>query len=455
MRNPILRSIIHSFHKRLNNITGDSLGDQFVKEGLGSVTINLANRFIVLVSGILLARFLGKEQYGIYSYILSLIFVLIIPAGYGLSNLIVRETARGVTKENPNLIIGVWRWSFVITLILCGLIFLISALGLFWAGSRFGNEEINSFLWALCLIPLESLILLISAGLRGMKYINLGQISELLITPILFLILFIAIYLSPSIPLTTISTMAIRVLSTLVALVFSVIFLLNKTPRFIFTAKPAIQGKLWSTAAIPLALSSGLGMIKSRITILLMGFFVSAAQIGTFQVALSASGLASLFLQASDVVLAPHFASLYTQKKNQTLQQLVTVSTRVVSAFNIVITLLFIFFGKPIISFVFGSDLLDSYFPILIMLVGQLVNSFVGSVPFLLNMTGHENEVMKVVGLSSALNIITTLSLTPFLGITGGAIASAISLIIAQTIMSVLVYKRLGIISHVFYHGSS
>ena len=117
--------------------------------------------------------------------------------------------------------------------------------------------------------PLESLILLISAGLRGMKYINLGQISELLITPILFLILFIAIYLSPSIPLTTISTMAIRVLSTLVALVFSVIFLLNKTPRFIFTAKPAIQGKLWSTAAIPLALSSGLGMIKSRITILL------------------------------------------------------------------------------------------------------------------------------------------------------------------------------------------
>jgi O-antigen/teichoic acid export membrane protein len=63
-------------------------------------------------------------------------------------------------------------------------------------------------------------------------------------------------------------------------------------------------------------------------------------------------------------------------------------------------------------------------------------------------MTGHEKDVMKVIGFSSLINIIITLLLTPRFGIMGGAISTASSLAFAQLIMTVIVNKRLGIVSH-------
>jgi len=78
--------------------------------------------------------------------------------------------------------------------------------------------------------------------------------------------------------------------------------------------------------------------------------------------------------------------------------------------------------------------------------VGQLINSFVGSVAFLLNMTGHERDVMLIVGISTALNVLLTFLITPRYGILGGAIANSATLILAQIAMFFAVRKRLGIV---------
>ena len=112
--------------------------------------------------------------------------------------------------------------------------------------------------------------------------------------------------------------------------------------------------------------------------------------------------------------------------------------------------IVFVLFGKPLLSLVFGPDLVEAYPSVLIMLAGQLINSLVGSVAFLLNMTGHENDVMKVIGFSTLASVIITLLITPVWGIMGGAISTTVSLMIAQIIMAGLVHKRLGIISHAF-----
>jgi len=423
---------------------------QLFKDSLGSLLINIGNKFFVLLSGVLLVRILGKEEYGIYSYALSLIFVMIIPAEFGLSNLVVRETAQGISKGNPGTISGVWRWSLRITLLLCVILIVISGVAIIWGVRWFSRLEIMPFLWALSLMPFQALVQLTSAALRGQKHIILGQLPDLLILPGLLAVLFLVLNLTSPDFLTATSSMALRSLSTVIAFAFSALFLLRNTPQFIQTAKPVFQSRRWLSSALPLGLSSGLGMVKSRITILLMGFFVSAGQIGTFQVAVSSAALAGLVLQANNATLAPRFASLYVQGKKQALQRLVTISTRVVLAFNLIITIIFIVFGKQLLSFVFGPDLIEAYPAILIMLTGQLINSFAGSVVFLLNMTGYENDVMKVIGLSSLANAIITLFLTPIWGILGGAIATAVTLIIAQIIMAVLVYKRLSVVSHAF-----
>lgn len=455
----MLKSIgnkIKTLSKELSDLfVSDTSRGQLLKGGLGSVLINFTNKLLVLISGVLLVRFLGKEEFGIYSYVLSLIFVLIIPAEFGLSNLIVRETAQGVSQDKPGLIAGVWRWSLRITLLICAILIVFSGFALIWVVPLFSRMEIMTFLWALSLMPFQAIIHLASAALRGQKHVIRGQLPDLVVLPGLFAVLYIIVYFLTPDYLTASSSMALRSLATVVAFAVSIIFFIRKTPRFIRTAKKIFQSRQWLTSALQLALSSGLNMVKTRISILLMGFFVSAGQIGTFQVAVSSAALAGLALQANNATLAPQFASLYVQGKKKALQRLVTISTRLVLAFNIAVTVIFIIFGKQLLSFVFGPDLIEAYPAILIMLIGQLINALVGSVAYLLNMTGHENDVMKVIGLSSLLNIVVTLIAAPSWGIVGGAVSSAVSLTVAQIIMAVLVYKRLGIISHPFLRTQS
>lgn len=428
--------------------TADTRKGQFFRGGFGSILLTIGNKIIVLITGVLLVRILGKVEYGVYSYVLSLIYVLIIPIESGLTNLLIRETAKGTINDRPDLISGIWRWSFLITIIICSILIIIAAFGMFWSIERFDNLEKSSFIWTITIILSQSILLLASAALRGLNKITLGQLPDLIILPGFFIIFISLFFLFVPSMLNANISLALRAASTIVASVFSIVFISKKTPKIVQETKPTYQKEIWTSSAIPLGLSNGLGMVKTRISILLMAFFVTADQIGTFQVAVSTAALTSLILNAVDATVAPQFASLFIQGRRRTLQKLVLISTRIVFIFNVIMTVIFIIFGQILLELVFGVELVEAYSTILIIMAGQMVNSFFGPVPTLLNMTGHEKDVMKVIGFSSVINIIITLILTPRFGIMGGAISTASSLAFAQLIMAVIVNKRLGIVSH-------
>jgi O-antigen/teichoic acid export membrane protein len=434
----------------IGNQQSNSNKIQLIKDGMGSLIVNVGNKALSFIVGVLLLRILGRAEFGIYSYVLSLVYILIIPAEFGISNLIVRETAQGVVKQKPSKVIGVWGWSFKIILILSLGIILVSGIALFWGTQYFHRLELITFGLGIILLPFQALIHLSSAALRGLKEVVLGQLPDLIIVPGLFAILFFLSNILLTSELTAAHAMLLLFLSTFIALLISIVFLYMKTPIAISKAKPVYQGRIWFASALPLGLSSGLNMIKTRVNVIIMGFFVSASQIGTFQVAVSTAALTALVLHATNSILAPQFASVYVQSENEGLQRLVVQSTRVVFAFNLIASLSFVFFGKAVLSFVFGLELVEAYPVLLILIVGQLVNAFVGPVAFLLNMTGYERDVMKVIGLSTIVSVITTLILTRFWGIIGAAISTSISLVIAQILMFRLVRIRLGIISNVF-----
>ena len=447
----MFKKIIKQIQEIKNQFKGEGLKPQLIKEGFGSLIVNVGNKAFVLLTGVLLVRLLGKAEYGIYSYILSLVYVLILPAEFGISNLIVRETAQGVAKDKPSSISGIWRWSISITLGFSAVIIFITGAGAYLFGADyFSRLELVTLFWALLLMPFQALVHLSSAALRGLKNVVLGQLPDLLVIPGVFSILFLLFSLIFPQKLSSTNAMALRAISTIIAFIFSLILLIKKVPSAIRRAKPIYQGRIWLASALPLGLSSGLSMVKTRSTILIMGLFVSPGDIGTFQISVSTAAIAALLLHATNSILAPQFASLNAQGEKRKLQRLVTFSSRIIFGFNLGVTLIFIIFGKILISFVFGPELIEAYIPLLIILAGQSINSLVGSVAFLLNMTGYEKDVMKVIGISTLANILITLIITPIWGIIGAAVSTTTSLIIAQFSMYWLVRKRLEINSSAF-----
>jgi O-antigen/teichoic acid export membrane protein len=70
-----------------------------------------------------------------------------------------------------------------------------------------------------------------------------------------------------------------------------------------------------------------------------------------------------------------------------------------------------------------------------------------GSVAFILNMTGHERDSAWGISAAAGVNVLLNLALIPSFGIEGAATATAASLAIWNIILARRVFQRTGLVS--------
>ncbi len=95
------------------NMAGNLLSRPIIRETGAVIVLKVIFTVLSFLFAVVFARLLGAEGYGIYAY--ALFSLLALPAQAGMPNLIVRETAKGVAQNRPDLIKGVWNWSGRIT----------------------------------------------------------------------------------------------------------------------------------------------------------------------------------------------------------------------------------------------------------------------------------------------------------------------------------------------------
>jgi O-antigen/teichoic acid export membrane protein len=229
--------------------------------------------------------------------------------------------------------------------------------------------------------------------------------------------------------------------------------LIRATPAEVRRVYPRFENRLWLQSVLPLAFIGGMYLINKNASIVILGFFVPAEQIGIYRVAVQVSMLASFGLQAMNMVVAPRFASLYARGEMGSLQHLVTSSARAILGFNLLVTAGSALLGGWFLGLFFGPEFVAAYAPLMILLIGQFVNSASGSVGFLLNMTGHERETARGMAVSAVLNLLLNLLLAPSFGIAGAAVATTAALVTWNVLLWWAVRKRLGINSLAFNFG--
>ena len=81
----------------------------------------------------------------------------------------------------------------------------------------------------------------------------------------------------------------------------------------------------------------------------------------------------------------------------------------------------------------------------LVLMAGLLLNSFVGSVGYLMTMTGNQRQAAVIVGSGAVLNIVLNAMLIPRYGMTGAATATALSMVYWNLLMYLFVRVKLKI----------
>ena len=127
------------------------------------------------------------------------------------------------------------------------------------------------------------------------------------------------------------------------------------------------------------------------------------------------------------MVVAPYAARLNAQGDQQKLQKLVRRTAQSAVAFALPVVVLLAVAGDRLLITLFGSEFAGAYWPLLILALGQLANAGFGATGMLLNMTGFERDVTRVVAIAAGLNVVLNLALIPIFGVIGAAIATSVS----------------------------
>ena len=446
-----MKSFSDMFSSLTNIVTGKGLGSELTRNGIGSLVLKAAYILLSFAITVTLARMLGADGYGVYAYVFALVSLLSIPAEFGLPNLVVRETAMALARQKWGAIQGVWRWAGKITAILTATLVLGAGLAVVIFGDRFSREQLVTLFWGLALVPLVALGDLRGAALRGLNRVIQGQLPEQALRPGFYILLILGAAFVFSVGKFTPSiAMSLQMLAAVFAFVIGAWLLWRATPLEVRQAKPVYESRRWFASTLPLAFISGMGLINSYTSIIMLGLFVTSSDIGIYRVADQMALLVSISLQAINMVVAPQFARLYAVGNKARLQRLATTSARAVLSLTLPVVVVFLLFGKPLLKFIFGAEFVLAYGPLSILAVGQLVNSAMGSVGFLLIMTGHEQDTARGVAVAAVGNIVLNLVLIPLWGTQGAALASAITMTVWNILLWLAVRRRLMINSMAF-----
>lgn len=197
----------------------------------------------------------------------------------------------------------------------------------------------------------------------------------------------------------------------------------------------------------PMLLTSLMHIVIAETDIIMLGVMASVADVGVYSITFKIAVLSSFFLSTFNMVVAPKFSQLYHSGESEALKVMAKNIARLVVISSLPLIIIFVVCGKNILGF-FGDEFIYGYTALLILLFGQLINIFSGSVGFFLNMTGHQINFNYMVTLGAILNVVLNYILIPKYGIEGAAFASMVSLSLWNIIASIYTKKEFG-----FYVG--
>ena len=113
------------------------------------------------------------------------------------------------------------------------------------------------------------------------------------------------------------------------------------------------------------------------------------------------------------------FASYHQKGDKKSLEEVYKISTKWAIYISMPILAILIMSPKDVLSFVYGTQYGIGANVLLILLIGQIINLFTGSVNPLLVMTGNQSFLFKLSGVVLCFDIIMNLILIPSIGLDG------------------------------------
>ena len=395
---------------------------------------------------IYLARYLGAEALGIYALGMTIVGFLSLFGALGIPQSVVRFVATYMATGRMDQLRGFILWGALF------LLFLNAVLGgalLFagrWISVRFYHTPaLRQYL------PLFALVMFFGAftGFLGWVVVGYKQvarrtvITDFIGTP-LMMILTLALVAAGFGLWGYIFAQVVSAIAVLALLLIVVWKLTPKEARAVSGSWAPPEREVVWFAAVLFGMSV-LAFFASQADKIFIGFYLNPRQVGIYSVAAALVAFVPAILQSVNQIFSPTIADLHTRGDHDLLARIYRTLTKWTLGLTVPLAAAMIVFSRPLMR-VFGPDF-EPGWPILIIgTLGQLVNCGVGSVGYLLLMSGHERRMMRIQAVTAALMVGLNVLLIPRWGIVGAALAAAITNVLTNAWYLLDVRKTLGLL---------
>jgi O-antigen/teichoic acid export membrane protein len=399
---------------------------------------------LVFAANILLTRWLGSTGYGVYVHLFNWISVLSVIALGGRDDLLLAKIPKYLNKNDHTQVIKIVektnRSVFIRSVIVIGTFLLL----IFLIDIKTLSDLKYYFALAVIAIYLISFTTLNQSALQAINYIKLSQLSEKIIRP--FLIVMLILLLKITATLITVKSLIIIVnISSACGCVFLLYFIITKINKHKNDATNLSIADDLSKQSFYFFLISLFYLLSTKISMLILPYFLSEKSVGIFNIAYRFSELLIYPFFLMHYILPQLFAKHHLSGLSQK-QSLFSEATLLTTVISIPILLINIFAGKFLLGW-FGKDFVTGYDSLIYLSVAQLLFSIFGPANTILMMQGNEKYSALSLFIYVILLFTTSILIIPTFGVAGAAISVLISGLLYNILLAILVYKLHGVIS--------
>lgn len=373
--------------------------ENFSKKLLESFFGNIATFALNLIFPFVATKLYGSEILGKYTYGYSIVMMTIFLATLGLGTGLLYF----IPKEGNKYITSSFVLNFFASLLIILVLFVFIK-----------DDTVRAMLPLIWLLSAEQLFFTIYRAKHNIKeYFMINLFSGLVLKIVLTWVFF--------------KLFGVNSINIIIATYISVVLSLS-----LYSIKQRkMFGKFEISKSViryslPLIIGSMMSVLISQIDVIMIGNLISKQEVAVYNVAANIATFPSILLVVLNTVFPPLVAELYHNGELGKLRKMYKKSARSLAALSSVIIILMIIFRENLLSY-YGTEFLRGQYVIIFRGIGQLINASVGSVWYIVCMTGKPKVNMYGKVSAALINCILNFILIPIWGINGAAVASMIS----------------------------
>jgi O-antigen/teichoic acid export membrane protein len=408
--------------------------------------VRIASALLALVSQVLLARWMGSFEFGIYIYAWTWVLMIGALSDLGLSTAARRFIPECTELNAHDRLRGFLYGSRWLACAIATAISALAALGVTLLTPWIDRFELMPLYLACLAIPIYGLVQSQSGIAQSYNWPNLALMPFYIWRQLLITVLMGAVYLL-HLPTDAMTAMVVAVVTTWLVTIGQFFVLNRRLTKQVEPGPRIYEPKVWVTTSVPMFMVAAFYMLLTYVDILALEHFRSPSEVAVYFAAARILAIVAFVYFAIASATTHKFTQYHIAGDRAKLASFFAETVRWTFYPSLAACTLILTFGYPLLS-LFGKNFVEGYDVMFILAIGMLSRAAVGPAERLLNMLGERTRCAGIYAIAFAVNLAGCFLLIPPFGIEGAAIATTAAMVVESLMLFTVARKRLGF--HVF-----